>query len=197
MADQVVQLPSDAANTGRKIDNSELTVGAATVERQRIVIADTTSATALATVTASNALKVDGSAVTQPVSGTVTSNQGTAGSSQWPVLNDVNPSVAGVTQTPLFATIAASSSGNNTIVAAVSAKRIRVLSVTLIATAAVNVKWISGATDISGVMNFAINGGYSANCPTGLLRNVNVNENLILNLSGAIAVGGHLSYITE
>jgi hypothetical protein len=31
-----------------------------------------------ATVTASNALKVDGSAVTQPVSGTVTSNQGTA-----------------------------------------------------------------------------------------------------------------------
>jgi hypothetical protein len=39
-----------------------------------------------ATVTASNALKVDGSAVTQPVSGTVTSNQGTANTlaNAWP-----------------------------------------------------------------------------------------------------------------
>jgi hypothetical protein len=42
----------------------------------------------LATVTAGNALKVDGSAVTQPVSGTVTANQGTpnaAGTNSWPV----------------------------------------------------------------------------------------------------------------
>lgn len=40
-----------------------------------------------AAVTASNALKVDGSAVTQPVSGTVTSNQGTAASlaNAWPI----------------------------------------------------------------------------------------------------------------
>jgi hypothetical protein len=40
-----------------------------------------------ATVTASNALKIDGSAVTQPVSGTITSNQGTAAalSGKWPV----------------------------------------------------------------------------------------------------------------
>jgi hypothetical protein len=70
MADQFVQVPSDS--TGKKIDTSELTVGANTVERQRMVISDSTSATALATVTASNALKVDGSAVTQPVSGTIT-----------------------------------------------------------------------------------------------------------------------------
>jgi hypothetical protein len=36
-----------------------------------------------ATVTASNALKTDSSAVTQPVSGTVTSNQGTANATPW------------------------------------------------------------------------------------------------------------------
>ena len=38
-----------------------------------------------ATVSAAGALKVDGSAVTQPVSGTVTSNQGTGGASAWKV----------------------------------------------------------------------------------------------------------------
>ncbi len=37
----------------------------------------------LASVTAANALKVDNSAVTQPVSGTVTSNQGTANATPW------------------------------------------------------------------------------------------------------------------
>ena len=68
MADGVVVVAPDS--TGKKIDNSEITVGANTVERQRINIADPTSATAIATVTAANALKIDGSAVTQPVSGT-------------------------------------------------------------------------------------------------------------------------------
>src|ERR1700682_3543328 len=68
MADGVVVVAPDS--TGKKIDNSEIAVGANTVERQRINIADPTSATAIATVTAANALKIDGSAVTQPVSGT-------------------------------------------------------------------------------------------------------------------------------
>lgn len=47
-----------------------------------------TDGTNTATVSAASALKVDGSAVTQPVSGTVTSNQGTAAAvgSSWPVL---------------------------------------------------------------------------------------------------------------
>lgn len=46
-----------------------------------------TDGTNTATVTAGNALKIDGSAVVQPVSGTVTANQGTANtlSNAWPV----------------------------------------------------------------------------------------------------------------
>jgi hypothetical protein len=50
VADQVVQLVSDAANTGRKVDCSELVVGANTVERQRIVLSDDSTAAALAKV---------------------------------------------------------------------------------------------------------------------------------------------------
>lgn len=36
MADAFVQLPDDAANTGKKVDNDSLTVGANTVHRQRV-----------------------------------------------------------------------------------------------------------------------------------------------------------------
>lgn len=47
MADAVVTLVSDAANTGPDVDVSELTVGANTVKRQRIVLADDATAGAL------------------------------------------------------------------------------------------------------------------------------------------------------
>jgi hypothetical protein len=54
MADGLVIVSPDS--TGKKIDTSELTVGVNTVERQRIVIADPTNATQLATVSASGAV---------------------------------------------------------------------------------------------------------------------------------------------
>lgn len=66
MADGFVQVAPDS--TGKKIDNSELTVGANTVERQRVVIGDSTAPAQFAAVSAGGALKVDGSAVTQPTS---------------------------------------------------------------------------------------------------------------------------------
>lgn len=50
MTDQYVGLQPDSS--GKKIDTSELTVGANTVERQRIVVADPSVATGLAAVTA-------------------------------------------------------------------------------------------------------------------------------------------------
>lgn len=71
MSDQFIQVPPQS--TGLKVDCTELTVGANVVERERVNIADPTSATAIAGVTAGGALKVDGSAVTQPVS--LTGNQ--------------------------------------------------------------------------------------------------------------------------
>ena len=59
-------------------------------------------------------LKVDGSGVTQPVSGTVTANQGTAGGVAWPVKGDKTnngqaPGVTNLGTLPAIATAAAPS----------------------------------------------------------------------------------------
>jgi len=53
----------------------------------RVVIRDATVDSQLAAVSAAGAVKVDGSAATQPISGTVTANQGTpaAFANRWPV----------------------------------------------------------------------------------------------------------------
>lgn len=64
--DGFVQLQPDSS--GKSVDTSELTVSGRTVERQRVVLSDDAGAANVAAVTAANALKVDGSAVTQPVS---------------------------------------------------------------------------------------------------------------------------------
>lgn len=97
--------------------------------------------------------------------------------------------------TPKFAAIAASSSGANAIVAAVTGKKIRVLAYTLLANADVNAKWQSASTDKSGLLYLAAKGGASpAYCPTGLFETAAA-EALNLNLSGAVAVGGHVTYI--
>lgn len=100
-----------------------------------------------------------------------------------------------------YAAISASSSGNTTMVAAVPERRIRVLSYTVVADSAVVVKWKSGSTDISGDMSLAANGGMSPNSsglsPAGFvgLFETGIGEGLILNLSSAVAVGGHLTYV--
>jgi hypothetical protein len=57
MTDGIVQVAVDS--TGKKIDTSEITVGANTVERQRVVIGDPTLATQLLDITAAGAARVD------------------------------------------------------------------------------------------------------------------------------------------
>lgn len=52
MADGLVQVAPDS--TGKKVDTSELTVGANTVERQRVVLADSSNAAGLAVVSSPN-----------------------------------------------------------------------------------------------------------------------------------------------
>jgi hypothetical protein len=99
--------------------------------------------------------------------------------------------------TPKFATISASSSGDNTLVAAVPSKRIRVTSYLLSASAAVNGKFQSEtAGDISGLHYWASagQGATPAYDPTGIIQTV-AGEALQLNLSGAVPVGGWLKYI--
>jgi hypothetical protein len=104
--------------------------------------------------------------------------------------------VAGVPVTVKFAAIAASSSGNNTLVAAVSSKKIRVVSVTLIAAGAVTVRFESGAdgTALTGQMALSANGGFARDNATGLFETAS-NTLLNLELSSAVSVAGFLSYI--
>jgi hypothetical protein len=185
------------------------------------------------------AVKVDGSAVTQPVSGTVTADLGATDNA---VLDAIAASLAGtltvgshaVTNagtfavqstiqagtaligkasvgdnsgiaylgtteaTVKYAAIAASSSGNNTIVAAVASKKIRVLAYNFMGNGAVNAKWQSGAsgTDLTGLKYIAAaGGGICAPYNKDGWFETGSNTLLNLNLSGAVAVGGELTYI--
>ena len=91
----------------------------------------------------------------------------------------------------------ASSSGDNTLVAAVSGKVIKVLQVALMSNGTVNVKFQSGAsgTDLTGLFYLIANTGFVINfSPSGWFKTAS-GVLLNLNLSGAVAVGGVLSYI--
>jgi len=102
----------------------------------------------------------------------------------------------GTALTPKFATIAASSSGDNAIVSAVASKKIRVLAVQMISNGTVNAKWQSAtAGDKTGLAYLVANAGYVLPfCPVGWFETAS-NEDLQLNLSAAIAVGGSIVYV--
>ena len=120
-------------------------------------------------------------------------------SGTWNIDNLLNPhpvSLASIPKTLRTAKIDHATLGDNTIVFAVLGKRIKVYAVTLVVTAAVNVIWKSGATALSGDMNFGTKGeGYAqALSPPAFLMATVAGEALILNLSAAVAVDGIVSY---
>ena len=105
-------------------------------------------------------------------------------------------STAGTIVTPKFASISVSSSGDNDIVAAVASKKIRVLTYVIVAAGSVDAKWRSHTTtDKSGAMPLVANTGISAPfSPVGHLETA-AGEKLTLNLSAAVGVRGHITYI--
>ena len=110
---------------------------------------------------------------------------------------DVSSAYDGSTALPIkFAAIAASSSGDNTVIAAVTSKKIRVLGYTLIAAGTVNVRFESGAggTALTGVMPLIANMGMS---PNGSFPQFETASNTLLNLelSAAVSVAGHITYV--
>jgi hypothetical protein len=99
--------------------------------------------------------------------------------------------------TPKYAAIDVGAAGDNTLVALVSGKKIRVLQVTLIATAAVNVRFESGAAGsaLTGQMALTANSGFEASfCPVGLFETAS-GVLLNLELSSAVPVDGWLVYV--
>jgi len=97
---------------------------------------------------------------------------------------------------PKFAIIQEASSGDNEVVAAVTGKKIRVLAYNFMSNGAVNAKWRSGTTDISGLsyMDAAGKGKVAPFNPVGWFETA-AGAALNLNLSGAVAVGGECVYV--
>lgn len=117
-----------------------------------------------------------------PVQASIESNQMTAG---------------GTVVTPKYAVIDAASSGDNTLVAAVNPKKLRVLAAILVSAGTVNVRFESGAggTALTGQMNLVANTGFVLPYnPAGWFETAS-NTLLNLELSAAISVDGSLTYI--
>lgn len=102
-------------------------------------------------------------------------------------------------KTLLPAVVSAAGAGDNTIVAAIAGRQIKVASYVLVATGAVVATWKSGAASaISGAMSLAANGGISepGEASSHVLETV-AGQALVLNLGAAVQVSGHLMYFAE
>lgn len=104
-----------------------------------------------------------------------------------------------------FAKIAASASGVNTLVSGVAGKRIRVVAFVLSFSGTVNAKFQSGASgvatgDLTGLYYGILGSVAAAQPPPALPGGIqghietNTGEDLQLNLSAGVAVGGHVLY---
>jgi hypothetical protein len=93
------------------------------------------------------------------------------------------------------AAINAAGAGDNTLVAGIPDRRIVALSYSLVASEAVTAAFESeDGTVIGGPCAFTANGGISVpECSHGLFA-AKTGEALVLDLSGAVQVGGHLVY---
>lgn len=94
-----------------------------------------------------------------------------------------------------FAPISASASGDNVIVQDPgNGSKVKVISYVLVADGAVNAQW-KGTGTASGAMPLVANSGVSAN--GGFLPMFQTTGGLILNLSAAVGVKGHVAYVIE
>ena len=97
----------------------------------------------------------------------------------------------------LFTSISAKDAGSNVVVQGSGGLRIRVVKYTLSPGGPVVVTWESSkAGAISGPMPISPEGGGldSGYCPAGLMQTA-FGEDLTLNLSSAVSVGGMLTYV--
>ena len=108
--------------------------------------------------------------------------------------------LAGADVVPKFANIADASSGDNTIVAAVAGKKLRVLSCFVIANSDVVAYFVDGNNtalcgDGSNGLDLTANSGFALNFnPVGWFE-TGSGQSLDINLDGAVTVAGCLTYI--
>jgi hypothetical protein len=104
----------------------------------------------------------------------------------------------GVSKRVQYAAVAASSAGDNTLLAAVTGLKIRVLSIYLVAASDVTARFESGAggTALSGQMEIPAKGGFVLPFNQAGWFQTAAEALLNLELSSAVSVGGGFSYIT-
>ncbi len=111
------------------------------------------------------------------------------------------PTRPGIPTTQAMSRVAinCAASGDNTLVAAVAAQKIRVWGFFLKVAGAVNMKFKNGAgTDFHPALPFVVNGdGWVEDLQGEALFECAVNTALILNLSAAVQVSGYLYYTQE
>jgi len=94
--------------------------------------------------------------------------------------------------------IVASGAGDTTIIAAVATRRFYIKRLFLVTKGAVDVQLKSGATVITGVMGMPANGQINLtqvdDLDEDLLVGDAINKAFIINLSGAVVVGGFCQY---
>jgi hypothetical protein len=105
--------------------------------------------------------------------------------------------IGGVPVNIKFAAIDTATSGDTTLIAAVTSKKIRVMSCFIVAAGAVNVRFESGTggTALTGQMNLTTNSGFVLPFNPGGWFETGAGALLNLELSGAVSVDGSLSYI--
>ena len=97
----------------------------------------------------------------------------------------------------LFALISAASSPDNTIIAAVTGKRARVIGIHMVAAGAVVARFesVAGGTALTGVMSMITGVPFTAYNPLGLFEQDVVNELLNMELNAAVQVSGWLTFL--
>lgn len=96
-----------------------------------------------------------------------------------------------------YAVLSAASNGNNTVVAAVTGKKIRVISLWVVSAGTVTTTWQSGAggTGLTGAASLVVNTGYVLNHNKDGWFETAAGSLLNLSLSAGIQVSGSLSYV--
>lgn len=94
--------------------------------------------------------------------------------------------------------VAVASSGDNTVLAVPAGQRFLIHYLHLDAAAAVNVKVKSGTVELTGLLRFAAAGNKTfSNAGDVVIKGRLTQNDLILNLSGAVAVDGFVTYTID
>lgn len=95
------------------------------------------------------------------------------------------------------ASINGASNGNNILIAGISGKIIKVWKLFVVFNAAVNIKWIDGTTDLTGVKNMLANGSITLDLDGDPWFTCSSGNDFILNLSGAVQSSGRIYYTQD